>query len=75
MSEISSFIAGMPKAELHVHLEGTLEPGLKFQLAARNRMDLSYRSAAGMRAAYTFDQPAMAWQGQACQANRASHSR
>jgi adenosine deaminase len=55
MSEISSFIAGMPKAELHVHLEGTLEPELKFQLAARNRMDLPYRSAAEMRAAYTFD--------------------
>jgi adenosine deaminase len=55
MSEISAFIAGMPKAELHVHLEGTLEPELKFQLAARNRMDLPYRSAAEMRAAYTFD--------------------
>ena len=55
MSEISSFIEGMPKAELHVHLEGTLEPELKFQLAARNRMDLPYRSAVEMRAAYTFD--------------------
>jgi adenosine deaminase len=55
MTEISPFIAGMPKAELHVHLEGTLEPELKFQLAARNHMDLPYRSAAEMRAAYSFD--------------------
>lgn len=55
MTEIAGFIAGMPKAELHVHLEGTLEPELKFQLAARNRMGLPYRSAAEMRAAYTFD--------------------
>jgi len=55
MSEISSFIEGMPKAELHVHLEGTLEPELKFQLAARNGLDLPYRSAAEMRAAYAFD--------------------
>jgi len=55
MSEMSSFIEGMPKAELHVHLEGTLEPELKFQLAARNGVDLPYRSAAEMRAAYAFD--------------------
>jgi adenine deaminase len=54
MTGIAPFIAGMPKAELHVHLEGTLEPELKFQLAARNRIDLPYRSAADMRAAYTF---------------------
>jgi adenine deaminase len=55
MSEILSFIEGMPKAELHVHLEGTLEPELKFSLAARNGVDLPYRSAAEMRAAYAFD--------------------
>jgi adenosine deaminase len=55
MSEITSFIEGMPKAELHVHLEGTLEPELKFALAARNGVDLPYRSPAEMRAAYAFD--------------------
>jgi adenosine deaminase len=40
MSELASFIAGMPKAELHLHLEGTLEPELKFELAARNGVEL-----------------------------------
>jgi adenosine deaminase len=55
MTEISSFVQGMPKAELHVHLEGTLEPELKFQLAARNGVDLPYDSAEQMRAAYAFD--------------------
>ena len=55
MTDISPFIEGMPKAELHVHLEGTLEPELKFTLAARNGVDLPYRSAAQMRDAYAFD--------------------
>ena len=54
MSDVSSFIEGLPKAELHVHLEGTLEPELKFELAARNGLDLPYRSVEEMRAAYTF---------------------
>ena len=55
MTELADFIAGMPKAELHLHLEGTLEPELKFDLAARNGVSLPYRSAAEMRAAYDFD--------------------
>jgi adenine deaminase len=55
VSDIQSFIEGMPKAELHVHLEGTLEPELKFQLAARNGTDLPYGSPAEMRAAYAFN--------------------
>ncbi|MGQ0670110.1 MAG: adenosine deaminase [Actinomycetota bacterium] len=55
MSELSSFIGGMPKAELHLHLEGTLEPELKFDLAVRNGLDLPYDSVDEMRAAYDFD--------------------
>ncbi len=55
MSELAMFIEEMPKAELHLHLEGTLEPGLKFELAARNRLDLPYRSVDEMRAAYDFN--------------------
>jgi adenine deaminase len=55
MTELSSFIERMPKAELHLHLEGTLEPQLKFELAARNNLELPYRSVDELRAAYDFD--------------------
>ena len=55
MTDLAAFIAAMPKAELHVHLEGTLEPELKFALAARNGIALPYGSVAEMRAAYAFD--------------------
>ena len=55
MTELSSFIEGMPKAELHLHLEGTLEPELKLELAARNGLELPYRSVEELRAAYDFD--------------------
>jgi adenosine deaminase len=55
MSDLADFIQGIPKAELHLHLEGTLEPELKFELAARNGVALPYASAAEMRAAYAFD--------------------
>ena len=54
MSDLRDFIAGMPKCELHVHLEGTLEPEMKFELAKRNGMTLPYKDAAEMRAAYDF---------------------
>jgi adenosine deaminase len=51
---IESFIHDLPKCELHVHIEGTLEPELKFKLAERNRIDLPFKDAAAMRAAYAF---------------------
>src|SRR5215813_467960 len=44
----------MPKAELHVHIEGTLEPELMFQLAARNDVKLPYKSPEEVRKAYDF---------------------
>ena len=55
MTEMRGFIEGMPKAELHVHVEGTLEPELKFELAKRNGIELAYASVEAMRAAYDFD--------------------
>ena len=55
MTDMRRFIERMPKAELHVHVEGTLEPELKFELARRNGIALPYRSVEEMRAAYDFD--------------------
>nr|WP_308164316.1 adenosine deaminase [Nonomuraea sediminis] len=51
----NEFIAGLPKAELHLHIEGTLEPELKFELARRNGLGLPYGNVEEMRAAYAFD--------------------
>jgi adenosine deaminase len=44
----------MPKAELHLHIEGSLEPELIFKLAARNGVSLPYPSVEALRAAYAF---------------------
>lgn len=49
------FIQQLPKAELHVHIEGTLEPELIFQLAQRNGIKLPYASIEALRAAYQFE--------------------
>ena len=54
-TELTEFIRGVPKVELHVHIEGTLEPELKFALAERNRIALPYADAAAMREGYAFD--------------------
>ncbi|MGW7544657.1 adenosine deaminase [Streptomyces sp. NPDC054770] len=52
--DLTEFITRLPKCELHLHIEGTLEPELKFDLAARNNVTLPYADAAGMRASYAF---------------------
>ena len=54
MEDMSAFIQALPKAELHVHLEGTLEPEHIFNLAARNGIALSYKTPEEVVAAYDF---------------------
>lgn len=51
---LSDFVAGLPKAELHLHIEGTLEPDLIFRLAQRNHIELPYSSEEALRSAYAF---------------------
>ena len=48
------FIKGMPKAELHIHIEGSLEPEMMFEIAERNGVALRYASAEEARRAYDF---------------------
>jgi len=54
MSDIADLVARLPKAELHMHLEGALEPEMMFDLARRNGVDIPYASADEVRAAYDF---------------------
>ncbi|MBL6936500.1 MAG: adenosine deaminase [Alphaproteobacteria bacterium] len=54
MSDLATFIAGLPKAELHLHLEGSLEPEQMFAFAQRNKVDIPFKSAEEVRAAYRF---------------------
>ncbi len=49
-----AFIEGLPKAELHVHIEGTLEPEMMFGIARRNGVTLKYASVEEVRGAYDF---------------------
>ncbi|MBK0418051.1 adenosine deaminase [Leucobacter sp. CSA1] len=53
--QISPFVAGLPKVELHLHIEGTLEPELKFELARRNGIELAHSTAEEVQASYAFD--------------------
>lgn len=54
MSDRDAFIAGLPKAELHMHLEGSVEPELMLALAGRNGVALPWSNADELRAAYRF---------------------
>jgi adenosine deaminase len=51
---MQEFIRGLPKAELHLHIEGTLEPELAFALARKHGIELPYASVEELRAAYRF---------------------
>ncbi len=52
--ELAEYVRRLPKAELHVHIEGTLEPELMFELSRRNEIDLPFESVDELRAAYDF---------------------
>ncbi len=54
MTEVRDIVQQMPKAELHIHIEGSLEPELIFALAQRNGVTLAYGSVEQLRAAYAF---------------------
>jgi adenosine deaminase len=51
----ADFVRRLPKAELHLHIEGTLEPELMFELARRNSVSLPYASVQDVRRAYVFN--------------------
>ena len=52
---MNKFIQDLPKAELHLHIEGTLEPEMMFELAQRNKIDLPYKSVSEVKEAYNFE--------------------
>ena len=53
-TDLPTLLRAMPKAELHIHIEGSLEPELIFKLAQRNGVALPYASVEALRAAYAF---------------------
>jgi len=54
-NSIENFIQGIPKAELHLHIEGTFEPELMFEIAKRNGIKIKYKSVAALKKAYNFN--------------------
>ena len=55
MNNEKALIQALPKAELHIHIEGSLEPEMMFELAQRNGVELPYQDVAAIRAAYEFN--------------------
>ena len=55
MDNLTNYIKGLPKAELHLHIEGTFEPELMFKIASRNQIKLKYGSVEELRSAYQFN--------------------
>lgn len=55
MANFEKFINNLPKAELHLHLEGSLEPEMMFELAKRNNIKIPFNSVDEVRAAYKFN--------------------
>lgn len=54
MDDLAAFIRGLPKAELHLHIEGSLEPEQMFEFARRNGVALPFATVEAVRAAYAF---------------------
>jgi adenosine deaminase len=54
VTDLDTFIAGLPKAELHLHIEGSLEPEQMFEFAQRNGVEIPFKSVDEVRAAYAF---------------------
>jgi adenosine deaminase len=54
-SQLKDIIQGIPKAELHLHIEGSFEPELMFEIAKRNNITLAYDSIESLKEAYTFN--------------------
>src|ERR1700748_1224733 len=54
MRDMEAFIRGLPKAELHMHLEGSIEPEQLLELASRNGVRLQWDTADALRSAYRF---------------------
>lgn len=55
MTELLEFVRRLPKAELHLHIEGTLEPEMLMRLAAKHHIELPYGTVEDVRQAYDFD--------------------
>lgn len=54
MTALREFIENMPKVELHLHIEGSLEPEMLFELAKRNKVDIPFRTVDEVKKAYNF---------------------